>query len=77
MAGTPEGAAKAAAKIKEKYGENHYSEIGKRGAAAYNAKPKHERAPRGFAAMNPEERRAAGRKGGKARLGMKYASNKD
>jgi hypothetical protein len=60
---THEGGLKAAQTIKERYGEGHYQKIGALGGkAAYTGK-------RGFASMTPEQRRAAGSKGGsKSRL---------
>jgi len=64
MPGTKAGAAKSVAKIKEKYGKDHYKTIGKRGAASYNSIPKELRKPRGFSVMSRSQRVSAGRRGG-------------
>lgn len=45
----------------EKYGEDYYSKIGKKGGATKTVTPK------GFAALSPEKRREISVKGGKAR----------
>lgn len=58
MAGTKAGGAKAAARNKEKYGDNYYAEIGKMGGSAEYSGSK------GFAS-NRELAVKAGRKGGK------------
>ncbi len=52
------GGYKAAETNKQKYGKNFYAMIGSKGGQKTNTKPK------GFAAMTPEKRREAGRKGG-------------
>lgn len=57
MSGTLEGGRKAAKANIERYGQNYYSELGKRGGKAPHTKP------RGFAA-NPELARLAGKRGG-------------
>lgn len=68
MAQTKEGARLAQETIKAKYGVTEdgkskmHSRAGKAGGAAYH------RTPVGFAAMTPEQRREAGRKGGFARV---------
>lgn len=62
MAGTITGGKKAAAKNIAN-NPNFYSDIGKKGVAAYNAKAPHERKPRGFA-YNPELARKVGAIGG-------------
>lgn len=58
MSGTLRGGKRAAITNKEKYGENFYREIGRKGGSKPNTKPK------GFAA-NPALAKEAGRKGGK------------
>jgi len=55
MAGTKEGGKKAAMKNIEK-NPNHYKEAGAKGGKV--------KVPKGFAAMSPEKRAAAGAKGG-------------
>lgn len=68
MAGTKEGAAKAKAKLLEQ-NPNYYEEIGARGG-------KKSHPNKGFGSMSPEERSAAGRKGGtKSKRGK--STNKD
>lgn len=57
MAGTKQGGKKAAAANKKKYGDNFYARIGSKGGRKTDV-------IKGFAAMSPEERSAAGRKGG-------------
>lgn len=57
MAGTKAGAAKARQRLIEKYGEDFFRHIGKRGGA--------KKSPlKGFGSMSAEKRIAAGRKGG-------------
>lgn len=63
MAGTVSGGKAAAATNKRKYGSNFYAEIALKAQAAYKAKPKAERKPRGFAA-NRELAKQAGKLGG-------------
>lgn len=65
MTQTKEGAKKAVASTKEKYGEDFYKRIGTKGGKKGGKK--------GFACMSAEKRAAAGRKGGKrsTRLGVK------
>lgn len=58
MAGTKAGGLAAAKRNKEKYGPDFYKNIGKMGGSAEKTRPS------GFAAMSPEKRSAAGRKGG-------------
>lgn len=43
---------------------DYYRELGRKGAAAYNAKPKEERKPRGFATMSMERHSEISSKGG-------------
>jgi len=57
MAGTKASGLKARETIIETYGEDFYSNIGRKGGERCVAK--------GFAKMEPEKRSAAGRKGGK------------
>ncbi len=57
MAGTKEGARKAAITNKLKHGKDFYSKIGRKGGSTFKTKPC------GFAA-NPELARIAGKKGG-------------
>lgn len=72
MAGTPAGSAKAMSKIIDHYGltedgrSRHHVRAGRVGGSAPA------RSPKGFAAMTPEKRREAGRRGGLKRLGNKY-----
>lgn len=56
MAGTREGGIAAAQTNIRKYGEDFYSTIGRLGGKV--------KGPKGFALMTPEQRAAAGRKGG-------------
>lgn len=56
MAGTKAGGKRAAATNKEKYGDDFYANIGRKGGKKCGAK--------GFALMDPEKRSAAGKKGG-------------
>lgn len=73
MAGTIAGGRKAAAKNKEKYGPNFYSEIGKKGGATT-----HERghlAKVGFGA-DRERAKIAGALGGKHRKGYRKHGQK-
>lgn len=56
MSGTREGGLKTVAVIKETYGEDFFKRIGSKGGKWTGVK--------GFAAMTPEQRREAGRKGG-------------
>ena len=58
MSGTKSGGLKAKQTNTELYGKDWYSKIGKLGGSAEH------KGPRGFAAMPPEKRQAAGRKGG-------------
>lgn len=58
MSATIAGGKKAAISNKERYGEDFYSKIGKKGGSTPTTKPK------GYAAMTPEQRREAGKKGG-------------
>ena len=60
MSGTKAGAQKARTTNVKKYGEDFYKEIGKIGGSR-GAK---DGAIKGFAAMTPEKRAEAGRKGG-------------
>lgn len=65
MSGTMTGGLRAAQTNVAKYGENFYSDLGKKGAEAYKERQKLGVAkPRGFAAMDREKVRAAGVKGG-------------
>lgn len=57
MSGTKEGAKRAAATMKAKYGENYYSEMGKIGGKA--------RIPKGYALMSKDKHREASAKGGR------------
>lgn len=57
MPGSVSGGRKAAATNKEKYGEDFYKKMGKKGGSTPTSKPK------GFA-TNPELARTAGAKGG-------------
>lgn len=59
MTATSEGGKKAVITIKEKYGEDFFAKIGAKGGGTKT------RLPKGFAAMTPEQRRAAGQKGGR------------
>lgn len=63
MAGTKIGGLKAKAKHLEK-DPNYYSNLGKKGAQAYNSQDPRKRKPRGFAA-NPLLAREVGAKGGR------------
>lgn len=63
MAGTKEGGKAAAKYNKLKHGEDYYSRIAAKATAAW---AKNGRKPRGFAAMSPEQRKAAAVKGGRA-----------
>lgn len=68
MAGSKEGARKARETMKAKYGADYYQRIGKKGADTYNAKPEHQRKPRGFAWLqqnDPDKFKEASIKGGK------------
>lgn len=58
MAGTAIGGAKARGTNKEPYGTDFYKRQGAKGGSTPTTKPK------GFAAMSPEKRKAAGQKGG-------------
>lgn len=58
MSGTSEGASKAVATIKEKYGDMYFCLIGHMGGSKTGV-------VKGFAAMTPEKRAAAGAKGGR------------
>ncbi len=58
MAGTREGGLKAAAANKAQHGADFYQRIGSKGGKSPTLTPK------GFAAVSPEKRREAGRKGG-------------
>lgn len=58
MTQTREGAAKAVAKIKEKYGDDFFENIGRKGGSG------HRRETRYFA-LNPEAASKAGAKGGR------------
>lgn len=60
MAGNKLGGKKAAQTIKDRYGDDFYSQIGAKGGSKPTDKPK------GFAAMTPERRRELGIKGGNA-----------
>lgn len=66
MAGTKASGLKARETIIETYGEDFYSNIGRKGGERHVAK--------GFAKMDPEKRSAAGRKGGK--IGKRGAARK-
>ena len=68
MAGTPEGAKKAAETNKKKYGENFYAQIGSRSWDD----PDRSRET-GFALMPPELRKKHGANGGRKNKGKKYA----
>jgi hypothetical protein len=68
MAGTKEGAAKAAKTNKEKYGEDFYKNIGAK--SWDNPERSHET---GFALLPKKVRAELGRKGGKKNKGKKYA----
>lgn len=61
MPGTREGGRKAAETNLKRHGKNFYAEIGRKGGSKGRA----DGAVKGFAAMTPEKRRAAGAKGGK------------
>lgn len=56
MAGTRKGGLKCAETNRERYGEDYYTEMGRKGGRWKGKK--------GFALMTPEQRSAAGRKGG-------------
>ena len=58
MSGTVEGSRKATDVIREKYGVDFFAKIGAKGGSTKTKTPK------GFAAMTPEKRAEAGRKGG-------------
>jgi hypothetical protein len=58
MSGTSEGGKRAATTIKEKYGDMYYCLIGHMGGVKTGV-------TKGFAAMTPEKRAAAGAKGGR------------
>jgi general stress protein YciG len=58
MPGTRTGALSISKILTAKYGPDYYQRIGARGGAASNTG--------GFGTMTPEQRSAAGRKGGKA-----------
>lgn len=70
MAGNTAGGKKAAATNKERYGDDWYSKIGRIGGQNGHTG--------GFAAMSPEKRREAGRKGGhiSSRAGVKTGEGK-
>lgn len=70
MSGTRLGGLRAAATNKQKYGENFYIEIGRRGGQNSHLG--------GFASMDKEKVRACGRKGGLAssRAGIKNGEGK-
>lgn len=57
MSGTIAGGKKAAITNRSKYGDSFYAEIGRKGGQNGHTG--------GFAAMTPEQRRAAGAKGGR------------
>lgn len=59
MSGTKLGGQRAAASNIKKYGPDFYRRIGSIGGSKPTSVPK------GFAAMSPEQRRAAGAKGGR------------
>lgn len=61
MSGTREGGRKAAETNLKRHGKNFYAEIGRKGGSKGTA----DGTIKGFAAMTPEKRRAAGAKGGK------------
>lgn len=66
MAGTMAGGKAASQTNRLIYGEDFYIRIGSLGGSAKTSKPK------GFAAMSPEKRSAAGQKGGsRSRRGAK------
>lgn len=67
MAGTPEGGKSAAETNKRKYGKDFYKKIARLSHESYMDKPKAERKPRGFAVLNPEQRREVSSKGAKKR----------
>lgn len=71
MAGNTAGGKKAAATNKERHGDDFYSRIGRLGGLVSTPTG-------GFAAMSPEKRREAGRKGGhkSSRLGIKTGEGK-
>lgn len=68
MTQTKEGAAKAAKKIKEEYGDDFFKRIGAMGGKTPTRKPK------GFAA-NPALAREVGKRGG--RKSRRYATSND
>lgn len=72
MAGTSSGGKKCAAANKKKYGDDYYSNIGRKGGIA----PR--KGPRGFAAMSPEKLREVSAKGGynSDRTGIKNGEGK-
>lgn len=72
MSGTRSGGKKCAATNKEKYGDNFYRNIGRKGGIA----PR--KGPRGFAAMTPERLREVSAKGGhnSDRTGIKNGEGK-
>lgn len=55
---------KKAAETTKAKNPNHFREMAYKAHAAYLAKPKEERPPRGFAAVSLEQRKAWGAKGG-------------
>lgn len=59
MSGTEEGGKKAAETNKQRYGADWYAKIGEMGGKTLPS------TPRGFAAMSPEKRSAAGKIGGR------------
>lgn len=74
MPGNVIGGKKAAATNKKRYGKDWYSRIGRIGGQMGAA----EGVIKGFAAMDPEKRREAGRKGGSksTRAGVKTGDGK-
>lgn len=72
MAGTSEGAKKAALTNKQKYGENIYAEIG-----ALSWKDPNRSRKTGFALMTEEQRREAGKKGGSKKKTIRKANNEE
>ncbi len=72
MSGNTSGGLKGRDTLREKYGKDHFKNIGKSGAEKYRLRQAQGIAkPRGFAAMSPERRSEAGKKGGKARTGYR------
>lgn len=63
MTNRQDGGRKAAETNKQKYGDDFYSKISRKSQKAW---VENGRKPRGFSAMTPEARRAAGVKGGSA-----------